>query len=42
LATADTEISSAHEFDVRVINDEVEHAVKLVVDLMGLNKELHI
>ena len=42
LATADTEISSAHEFDVRVINDEVEHAMKLVVDLMGLNKELHL
>lgn len=40
LATADVELSAQHEFDVRVINDDVDKAVELVVDLMGLNKEL--
>ena len=40
LATADVELAAQSEFDVRVINDDVERAVQLVVDLMGLNKEL--
>ncbi len=40
LATAEVELAASHEFDVRIINDEVERSVKLVVDLMGLHKEL--
>lgn len=39
LATAQTELSAQHEFDVRVVNDEVEQCVELVVELMGLIKE---
>ena len=39
LETAREELASRHEFDVRVVNDEVGLAAQQVVDLMGLTKE---
>lgn len=39
LETAREELASRHEFDVRVVNDDVRKAAQQVVDLMGLTKE---
>ena len=39
LETATQELAAQHEFDVRVVNDDVTRAAELVVDLMGINKE---
>lgn len=39
LATAQDELASQKEFDVRVVNVEVSEAAKQVVELMGLTKE---
>ena len=39
LETATAELAAQHEFDVRVVNDDVARAAELVVDLMGINKE---
>ena len=39
LETARAELAAQHEFDVRVVNDDVTRAAELVVDLMGINKE---
>jgi guanylate kinase len=40
LKTATAELAAQHEFDVRIVNDDVTHAAQQVVDLMGINKEL--
>ena len=39
LETAREELAARHEFDVRVINDDVNTAAQQVVDLMGLTEE---
>lgn len=39
LETATTELAAQHEFDVRIVNDDVTRAAQQVVDLMGINKE---
>lgn len=41
LETATSELAAQHEFDVRIVNDDVTKAAQQVVDLMGINKELH-
>jgi guanylate kinase len=40
LQTATAELAAQHEFDVRIVNDDVTRAAQQVVDLMGINKEL--
>ena len=40
LETATSELAAQHEFDVRIVNDDVTMAAQQVVDLMGINKEL--
>jgi guanylate kinase len=40
LETATSELAAQHEFDVRIVNDDVTTAAQQVVDLMGINKEL--
>jgi guanylate kinase len=42
LETATVELAAQHEFDVRIINDDVSKAAQQVVDLMGINKELSL
>jgi guanylate kinase len=39
LETATSELAAQHEFDVRIVNDDVTKAAQQVVDLMGINKE---
>jgi guanylate kinase len=39
LETAKAELAAQHEFDVRIVNDDVTRAAQQVVDLMGINKE---
>lgn len=39
LETAREELAARHEFDVRVVNDDVNTAAQQVVDLMGLTEE---
>jgi guanylate kinase len=39
LETAREELAARHEFDVRVVNDDVNRAAQQVVDLMGLTEE---
>jgi guanylate kinase len=41
LETAVSELAAQHEFDVRIVNDDVTRAAQQVVDLMGINKEFH-
>jgi guanylate kinase len=40
LESATSELGAQHEFDVRIVNDDVTTAAQQVVDLMGINKEL--
>jgi guanylate kinase len=42
LETATIELAAQHEFDVRIVNDDVSKVAQQVVDLMGINKELSL